>query len=283
MDLEQVAKDLYQELPANFTAARNARAKAIASEGDRALAAGIRQFPKASASVWGLNRLAGTDAETVEEFNALGAMLRAAQQSANRPELERLIKQRKSLVAGTIKSIQGFGRDRGVQLSPSAISEIEQSLQAALADEDGAKAIFSGRLVKPIRSDGLDPVDLSGAVAGPALQSRVRRTSAPNRSSAARAKNANPKRNVALIARTQKAAESADAALKDLQQRKADLDNEHDALVRDVDALQEQFIALEKRRADLDGRDVQVDSDTVRALAASREAHRAADKARISR
>jgi hypothetical protein len=282
VDLIQIATELYQEVPAQFTAARNARAKATASDGDRVLATDIRRLPKVSASVWALNHLAAVETKTVEEFGALGAQLRVAQNQANRSELERLVAQRKSLVAGTITFMQTFSRNSGVLLSPSAVGEIEQSLQAALADEDGANAVFSGRLIKPIRSDGLDPVDLSGAVAGPALQSRSRRLSVSDQPASARQKKSAPKRDAALVARTRRAADKADAAVEQLRKQRSDMDGERDALEQDVRALQQQFDALEKRRADLDDRDAQVEAAWRKALAASREAHRAADGAKSS-
>jgi DNA repair exonuclease SbcCD ATPase subunit len=282
VDLIQIATELYDEVPAKFTAARNARAKVIASGDDRALAGDIRQLPKASASAWALNHLAGTDTKTVEEFGTLGAKLREAQLQANRSELERLIKRRKSLVGATIKSIQGFCRDSGVRLSPSAVSEIEQSLQAALADEDGATAVFSRRLIKPIRSDGLDPVDLSGAVAGPATQSRTARSPTSGREAEARPKRSTPKPDAALVARTRRVADKADAAVEQLRKQRSDLDRERDALERDVEDLQQQFDALEKRRYDLERRDSQVEGDTRKAVAASREAHRALERATTS-
>jgi hypothetical protein len=281
VDLIQIAIELYQEVPAKFTAARNARAKALASGEERALADDIRRLPKVSASVWALNHLAATDTNAVEEFRALGARLRAAQQLANRPELERLIKQRKSLVGSTIKSAQTFSRNSGVLLSPSAVNEIEQSLQAALADEDGATAVFSQRLIKPIRSDGLDPVDLSGAVAGPALLSIPRRPSA-NGEATAGPKKSVPKPDTALVARTRQAVDKADAVVEQLRKQRVDLDNEREALEQDVKALQQEFDTLEKRRADLDDRDARVATVTRKAMAASREAVRAANSAKSS-
>ena len=283
VDLIQIATELYDEVPAKFTAARNTRAKAIASGGDRSLADSVGRLPKPSASAWALNHLATTDTKTVDEFGVLGAKLRAAQRQANRADLERLIKQRKSVVSRAIVSIQDFCREKGVQLSSSALSEIEQSLQAALADERGATAVFSRRLIKPVRSDGLDPVDLSGALAGPALRARKSELSSADRTAAAPVKPVAPKPLPALVARTRRAAEKADATVELLLKERSALDGEHDALEHDVKALQQQFDELEKRRVDLGVREAQLDSATRSAIVASRDAHRAADKAQTSR
>ena len=192
-------------------------------------------------------------------------------------DLERLIKQRKTVVARAIKSIQDFCRENGVQLSSSALSEIEQSLQAALADERGATAVFSRRLIKPVRSDGLDPVDLSGALAGPAPRARKSELSSSDRTAAAPVKPVAPKPVPAVVARTRRAAEKADATVELLLKERSTLDGEHDALEQDVKALQQQFDELEKRRVDLDLRDSRLDTATRKAITASRDAHRAAD------
>ena len=283
VDFIQIATELYDEVPANFTAARNARAKAIASEGDRTLADNVRRLPKPSASAWALNHLATTDTKTVDEFGVLGAKLRAAQRQANRADLERLIKQRKSVVARAIMSIQDFCRENGVQLSSSALSEAEQSLQAALADERGATAVFSRRLIKPVRSDGLDPVDLSGALAGPAPRAGKSGSSSSDRTATPPVKPVAPKPVPAVVARTRRAAEEADAIVERLMKQRSALDGERDALGRDVKALQQRFDELDKRRVDLDLRNSRLDTATRKAITASRDAHRAADKAQTSR
>ena len=281
MDLTRVATELYQELPANFTAARNERAKAIASNGDRPLADGVRRLPKTSAAVWVLNRLAIHDTHTGDEFRALGSDLRAAQQQADRRRLDQLVKQRKTLVAETMKLVREICGEVGVELSSTAKAEIEQSLQAALADEGGAAAVFSGRLVRPIQSDGLDPVDLAGAVVGTLPSPR-----APRRGTArklATHPKVAPKPDTALIARTQRAADKADGALEAQQRLRAALDKDRGQLEHDAELLEERFAALESRREELDRRSAALDLRTREAREVSREAHRAAGESKKPR
>jgi hypothetical protein len=280
LDLTRVATELYQELPADFTAARNARAKQIASRGDRSLANDIRRLPKTSASVWALNHLAIQDSQAADGFRALGAELRDAQQQADRDRLDRLVTQRKILIAKTMKAMHKVCEGAGVQLSSSAKEEIEQSLQAALADEAAASAVFSGRLVNAIQSDGLDPVDLSGAVVGKLPLASAHRSSAA-RQSTTHPKVA-PKPDTALIERTGRAAEKAALAVEHLRRLKTEIDKERDELELDAELLQEQFAALRKRREDLDDRSVRIEQDTRKAIDASRDARRVADEAKRS-
>ena len=58
MDLESAARELYALLPGDFTAARNARAKEAAQQGNKALAARLRGLAKPTAAAWLLNMMA---------------------------------------------------------------------------------------------------------------------------------------------------------------------------------------------------------------------------------
>ncbi|GGF35919.1 hypothetical protein [Subtercola lobariae] len=168
-----IVVDLYHLPPAQFTAARNARAKEIVAAGDRPLAQAVRGLSRPSASAWALNRLTADDGEAKDEVVRLGDALRDAQQNPNRETLSELATQRRALIARATKSIERLAAENEVALSASALIEVEQTLAAALADQNAASAAFSGRLVRPLQSIGLDEVDLSGAVGGPDAEPMV--------------------------------------------------------------------------------------------------------------
>jgi hypothetical protein len=282
VDLLGVTLEMYRLTPADFTAARNTWAKEAASAGDRVLAADIRALPKPSAPAWALNQLAHELPKTAKDFTTLGVKLRQAQQRADRSQLSELVQQRKVLIGRTSKEIQSLANKSGVRLSASALIGVEQSLLAALADEAGEVAVFSGRLVRSIQSDGLEPVDLVDAVAGPPLRYGTRagsssEVSAPEK--AAKPTAARTRTLEALAARAQKAAEAADAALEAVRQREASAKSDRQALSTEVAALQEKLDRLEQRQAVLDDQAAGLNRDLRTAIAAARDAHIAAEKA----
>jgi hypothetical protein len=56
---------------------------------------------------------------------------------------------------------------QGRKISGTVATEVEQTLRAATADEGAAAAVRSGRLLRALSADGVDVVDLDGAVAVP--------------------------------------------------------------------------------------------------------------------
>ncbi|SIT82684.1 transposase [Microbacterium sp. RU33B] len=159
--IDAVAADLAALPPAEFTAARNARASA---EGDRGLAAQIKTLPKPQVSAWAVTLLAreGGLGEALE----LSAALREAQDGLDAPELAVLGRQRRALVSALARQAADLARARGVAVSTAASGEIERTIDAAIRDPAAAAAVRSGRLVRPLVADGIDPVDLDGAVSG---------------------------------------------------------------------------------------------------------------------
>jgi hypothetical protein len=282
MDLLDVAQKLYELPPTEFTAARNAQAKDASSAGKRELATEIRTLPRPSAAAWALNELVRSSPESSAQFATLGRELRSAQRSAKRDDLNRLVQDRKKLIRAATATIRALASQGGVGLSQTAINEIEQSLLAALADEAAFAAVFSGRLIRTLQSDGLEPVDVAEAVAGPPLAHTGRAIGSSNsgkRVSATSAKTraASAKAHAALLVKTRRAAQAADAALETARQSEHSLQADRDELDDDLTALKEQFDSLERRRSDLDARASQVARELRKAEDAAREAHDAAD------
>jgi DNA repair exonuclease SbcCD ATPase subunit len=277
VDLLTIARELYRAPLADFTAARNARAKDVSSAGDRALAAQVRQLPKPSASAWAVNRLVVDSESLSEQFESLGSQLREAQSNADRASLTALIKSRRTLVAQSTKAAGELARRDGIRLSAAALEEVEASLQAALADRDGTAAVFSGRLVRPIESDGLEPVDLAGAVGGPDLASHAphKASSQAKRTAAARDASASNASRAAAV-RAARAATKADTAVAEVERRLAELDTARERLARDIQSLQAQFDELQDRQDELDGQAKSLNREHTKAVDASRLAHEAA-------
>ncbi|HEX9085949.1 MAG TPA: hypothetical protein VF867_00300 [Arthrobacter sp.] len=169
--LADVAARLYALPFEDFIAARTAAAKDAAGvEGQRSLAAEVRSLPKPSVAAWAVNMLATRRPETLRELAGLGSSMRAAQSSLNAPELRRLGQERRQLLGTAVQAARAVAEEQGRKISGAIAAEVEATLRAATADEGAAAAVQSGRLLRGLSADGVDVVDLSGAVALPGLE-----------------------------------------------------------------------------------------------------------------
>ncbi|NIZ92835.1 hypothetical protein [Kineococcus rubinsiae] len=169
--LDEVAEELYGLAPEEFTAARDRRAKEARTAGDRDLATSVRALRRPSTAAWAVNQLVRRHPDVVDQLGALGSRLREAQLSLAGAELRALTTEQQKVTA-TVRALaeQDAAAD-GAPLSSSVGDQVVQTLRAALADEDAATAVRSGRLTTHLEHTGFGPVDLDGAVAVP----RVRR------------------------------------------------------------------------------------------------------------
>jgi hypothetical protein len=67
------------------------------------------------------------------------------------------------LIADLMERAQGYADDAGVRLTPTVLSEVQATLQAALVDLAGAMMIRNGRLVRPLSHSGFGPRPRVGA------------------------------------------------------------------------------------------------------------------------
>lgn len=157
-------EDLYALPPEDFTAARTAWAKAAKAAGDAALSKQIAVQRRPTTSAWLVNRLTREAPELLDELLALGSALGAAQAAGRADELRELGRQRRELVAAlAARAVADVRRP----VTASTRAEVEQTLEAALADPASAAAVRSGRLVRALSFAGFGGVKLSGAVAAP--------------------------------------------------------------------------------------------------------------------
>ena len=167
--LADVAAHLYALPFDDFVAARTSAAKDAAAAKDRSLAADVRSLPKPSVAAWTVNMLAARRPEVLRELAGLGQSMRAAQSALDAQELRRLGQERRQLLNGAVTAAQAVAEELGRKISGTIASEVEATLRAATADEGAAAAVQSGRLLRGLSADGVDVVDLSGAVALPGL------------------------------------------------------------------------------------------------------------------
>jgi len=167
VDLLTVADELYALAPDRFTATRNDLAKAARGEGDRELAGQIGALTKPSAAAWAVNMLARHRADVIDQVTALGAALRKAQEELDSRRLREQSRLRHELIRAIAQQGEQLAAELGNPIGRPAVSEVEQTLQAAMADPDAADAVRTGRLLRSLSSNGIEAVDLDGAVALP--------------------------------------------------------------------------------------------------------------------
>jgi hypothetical protein len=176
LELAGIAARLYALPFDDFVAARTSAAKEVAAaapgrgpgvQEHRSLAADVRSLPKPSVAAWTVNMLAAHQPEILTELAELGRTMRAAQTALDAAELRRLAQQRRQLLASAVKDAQAVAEQHGRKISGAIASEVEETLRAATADEGAAAAAQSGRLLRGLSADGVDVVELAGAVALP--------------------------------------------------------------------------------------------------------------------
>src|SRR6478735_9511759 len=188
-ELAGIAAQLYALPLNNFVAGRTAEAKALlagqpATPELRSRAAEVRALPKPSVSAWAVNMLAWHRPKALRELAELGLAMRQAQDDLDAGTLRSLVGERRKLLAGAVEAVRAVAEQQGRKISATIATEVEQTLRAATADEGAAAAVRSGRLLRALTADGVDVVDLDGAVAlpgapGPAVPPGPPTTPAP--------------------------------------------------------------------------------------------------------
>ncbi|HEY2298661.1 MAG TPA: hypothetical protein VGH43_13090 [Jatrophihabitans sp.] len=160
----EIADELYALSPDEFTAARDTAAKQARDDGDRDLAAEVKQFRRPTVGAWLVNQVVRADDDRLDQLLDLGAALREAQDALDGAELRAMSRQRHQV----IRSLSSLAHNiTGKKITDAAQREFEATLDAALSDEAATNAVRTGRLMRPLASSGLEPVDLTDAVAVP--------------------------------------------------------------------------------------------------------------------
>jgi hypothetical protein len=163
VNLADVSAELYGLDPESFTATRNARAKEASAGGDRELAGAIRKLAKPTAAAWLANRLTRSRRSSIEELIGLGAELRRAQSSGQRAEMRRLVEQRRGLIGDLVKSASTGAQESGHGFGSLVERQLEETLEAAVADETLGAVLGRGQLSEPLRFVGFGEAAVFGS------------------------------------------------------------------------------------------------------------------------
>lgn len=162
--LIELADGLYAGDPADFTAARDAAARAARSAGDRELATALRALRRPTLSAWYVNVAARASLVSLREWLTLGEELRGAQSALDAARVRELSGRRSALEARVIADLVAHLAALGLTAAAPALDEVRATLRAALADPDAARAVAEGRLARPLTYGGFGEIDLSAAL-----------------------------------------------------------------------------------------------------------------------
>ncbi|WP_350347561.1 transposase [Agromyces sp. G08B096] len=282
--LADIADELYGLDADEFTAARNARVKALRIQ-DRALASRVAEFRKPSTAAWVVNQLARHRPDELDELLALGNELRAAQADLDAKALTALARERRKLVAAMARTAAAVAEELGSPVRPATVEEVAETLQAALTDASAADAVRSGRLVRALEAIGTE-VDLGGAVAG-GVPRRGGSGAARVRAGGSRSKGddrpAGPvavpppsvEEDARFAARRKAERERAERAAADAEGRAEDAEAAEAAVRERLTAAQEALEAAERERDELEHRLREIESQLADAERTVAEAQRA--------
>ncbi|MEV0234916.1 hypothetical protein [Nonomuraea sp. NPDC050786] len=232
MDLDEVAGRLYALPPSEFTAAREAEARAAKEAGDVRLAREIAKLRKPTVSAWAVNRLAREHPGEVAELLEVGERLRAAWQEQDPDALAELTRRRGDVTA---KAGRLARQDSG--LSSAAAAEVDQTLEAAVVDADAAAQVREGRLAKPLNYSGFAPA--------PIPRGRPARRKPPEEEAREREE---------AEARKAKERQEAEAAHKEWQEALDAALKKHDERAERVARLERKLAKARKRLAEAEQR-----------------------------
>ncbi|MEV6152178.1 hypothetical protein AB0L53_17690 [Nonomuraea sp. NPDC052129] len=260
-----MAGRLYGLPPSEFTAARDAEARAAKDVGDVRLARDIAGLRKPTVSAAAVNRLAREHPDDLGELLSLGQELREAWERHDAEALAELTRRRGELAGRLSRLIR---REAG--LSAAAAAEAEQTLDAAVVDAGAAEEVRRGRLAKPLSYSGFAPAPAPAPRGKPAKKPTESTASADSASEAkgaaakgAAAKSAEAKRAEAKRREEAEAKRRAEAEARKAAERQEALDahrewvavleqavQEHDERAERVAGLERKLAKARKRLAE---------------------------------
>ncbi len=260
-DLDAVRDELYGLLPDAFVAARTAAEKAARSAGDRETAAAIKALGKPTVVAWLANQLVRTHRDEVTPLLELGAALREATRSLSGEQLRTLSQQQNQVILALVRQGRKVARAAGQQVTEATAAGLEETLRAALADEELAEQLATGQLTAGLQFVGF------GLMGGTSPE-RARPVKAPPRKAPAKGgktserDKAAERRAAELRKQLEEAAEAVDAARAgteqafDVERHARSTRDDARAAARttgeEVDALRAQLAEAQSRADDAD-------------------------------
>jgi len=171
-----------------FTEARNTLARRFRDDGQRAIAARIKELKKPTLPAWTVNQLVRGREVDIPRLIRAGERLRHAHEQALAGDSPRGFEEARRdeqaalnrLSAGAHETLQASGHSAG------ALDRIISTLRAAASTEDGRRLLKEGRLTEELEPPGFD------VLVGVPLQPQAKRPTVPQ-PGAAKTKRTTPK------------------------------------------------------------------------------------------
>jgi hypothetical protein len=159
--------ELYGLPLGQFIAARTKRAKQARSDGDGDAAAVIAKLPKPNVVAWLANQLARRDPGELRPLLELGESLRRATADLDAARLGQLSRQQRQLLSTLTGRARELAAEAGQAVSDSTARGLEETLHAALADEEAAQELVRGQLAVGLSRTGFPGLDAPADSADP--------------------------------------------------------------------------------------------------------------------
>ena len=158
IDEEAELDRLYSLPPEEFIAARNELAKRFREEGERAVAARIKEIKRPTVSAWVINQLARGRELDVERLLRAGERLRKAQlQAVAQKDAADFLEARRDEQAALGRLTQAAREIlQSANRSTSILDRVAATLRTAATREDGRLILKQGRLAEDLEPQGFE-------------------------------------------------------------------------------------------------------------------------------
>jgi hypothetical protein len=280
-ELLEIADELYGLSLAEFTPARDAKAKELKGTD---LGKQVKALKKPSTAAWVVNLLVRRETEQVDQVLTVGAALREAQATMSGDELRTLTRQRRQLTAAVTTQARRVAKEAGTKVTEAVADQVEATLTAAMIDEQCGLAVRSGLLVAALTTTGLDPADVAAAVAVPEalwFSAPARAAEPPSRPDLHVVPD--PEADRKAIAAAEEKLEAAEAELAEATGAHAEVQASYDELEARSLQLQAEIDELRGKIAELESTAEEVDDELSDAEDARGEAEEAVSEATRAR
>ena len=190
--VQRAAEELYGLRPAEFTRARDERAKELRKSGDREAADGVKGLRKPTVAAWALNQLARQRGKELGRLLSAGEGLRAAQAKllagGDRSTFQKAAAAERELVAELTGATREIVSEAGERAGAGLDEKVSATLHAAALDADTAEELRDGRLTREREAIGGFGGLTAGSAPSPPKPRQPKRQKAVSKESAADAR-----------------------------------------------------------------------------------------------
>jgi hypothetical protein len=145
-----------------FTRERDALAKRLRADGERAAAAGVKALKKPSVAAWAVNQVRRDRPDDVRRFlevtEELHRVYAGLASAGARERLGEAAAMQRELVASLVRCAAELLDAGGHAANEATLAKVADTLRAAALDDDLRAELADGRVVKERRAAGLGPL-----------------------------------------------------------------------------------------------------------------------------